>query len=124
MAYRFVMITLMMWLAGCQTKPQVAARPQTLNAETEYEAAPASALVFDPPVIQDEPRLELSRAERQPSVVMGYEEITAEYFSIRLDDRQISNGGVWGGSFRGFGGGSYDRYERRAVTNRVGVRYR
>ena len=109
-------------LAGCQTKAPPSA-PQTLDDEPEYEAVTAAALVFDPPVALDEPPLQLTRADREARVAVGYEELTAEYFYIRLDDRQITSGG----SSRfghGFGGGSYDRYERRAVTERVGVRYR
>jgi hypothetical protein len=124
MAYRVMLITVLLWTAGCQSQAPVPERPQTLNAEPQYEAVVASALVFDPPVAQDEPRLELTRADRQPGVVVGYEELTAEYFSIRMDDRQISNASGFRGSAGGFGSGIYDRYERRAVTERVGVRYR
>ena len=125
MAYRVIMITLFLWVAGCRSQSPRHEPAEALSPEPEYEAVAASALVFDPPMVQDEPPLELSRADRQPGVVMGYEELTAEYFSIRLDDRQISDGG----GFRGGGGrfgssGSFDRYERRAVTERVGVRYR
>lgn len=124
MAYRVVMITLMLWASGCQMFEPVKHPPAALTPERHYEAVQASALVFDPPAIQDEPKLELSRADRQPYVVVGYEDLTAEYFSIRMDDRQISNGG-FGHNHGGFGAtGSYDRYERRAVTERVGVRYR
>ena len=124
MAYRVIMITLFLWVAGCSASRARHEPAEALAAEPEYEAVAASALVFDPPVAQDEPPLELSRADRQPGVVMGYEELTAEYFSIRLDDRQIDNGGFRGRGGRFGSGGSYDRYERRAVTERVGVRYR
>ena len=125
MAYRVILITVLMWVAGCQSQAPREDAAEALAPEPEYEAVTASALVFDPPVVQDEPRLELSRADRQPGVVMGYEELTAEYFSIRLDDRQINDGGGFRGRGGRFGsGGSYDRYERRAVTERVGVRYR
>ncbi len=108
-----------MAVAGCQSKARLPARSAV--PETEYEAIAASALVFDPPVAQDQPALALSRADREAGVAVGYEELTAEYFSIRFDDRQISNGF----GFHGSGGiGNYDSYERRAVTHRVGVRYR
>lgn len=120
MLRRIILFACVFFAFGCQSKaPPAPAR--TANLEPQYEAVVASALVFDPPVAQDEPRLELSRASREPRVSVGYEELTTETFYIRFDDRQISN------SFhgRGFGGGgSYDQYERRAVTERTGVRYR
>jgi hypothetical protein len=98
------------------------------DAEVEYEAVTAAALVFDPPVVQDEPRLELNRADRQPRVAIGYEGPVTERYLIRTDDRQITDGlrgsGGRGGGRGGGGGGVYDRFERRAVTERVGVRYR
>jgi len=50
--------------------------------------------------------------------------VTAEYYSVRLDDRQIGNGFGGGGFGRFGGGGTFDRYERRAVSEKVGVRYR
>ena len=95
-----------------------------LDAEREYEAVTASALVFDPPIIANDEPLELSRAERQPGAVVGYDVGVVERFYIRLDDRQIGNNFHGGGRRGGRGGGSFDRYERRAVTERVGVRYR
>jgi hypothetical protein len=124
MTYRVVMITLLLWASGCQMHEPVEPHSQAPATEPQYEAVQASALVFDPPAIQDEPELALGRADRQPYVVVGYEDLTAEYFSIRMDDRQINNGG-FGHSHGRFGStGAYDRYERRAVTERVGVRYR
>ncbi len=87
--------------------------------------------MFDPPVAGDEPPLELGRAEREPRVAVGFDGPIIESYSIRMDDRQIGiSGAGWGGGRFGGGGGrsggsvSFDRYERRAVTERVGVRYR
>lgn len=112
--------------SGCQSdRPAAPPARAALDPVHECEAVTASALVFDPPVVRDEPPLMLSRAERAPGVVVGYDEGVVEYFSIRLDDRQISDGFHGrSGSGHGGGGGVYDRYERRAVTERVGVRYR
>src|SRR4051794_13035596 len=120
-----LLVTIIYLSGGCQSKqPTHAVAQRDLPIPQCDTAVVASALVFDPPVAQDEPRLELSRADRQPRVAVGYEEMTAEYFDIRLDDSQIMNG--FSGSGRhgsgGGGWGSYDRYERRAVTERVGVR--
>jgi hypothetical protein len=84
----------------------------------------ASALVFSPPVSQDLPALELSRDERQPSAFVGYPEGVAEFFYVRWDDRQVG-GGSHGHQHGGSGGSGYhDRYERRAVSEKVGVLYR
>jgi hypothetical protein len=122
---------------GCQstkkpmTDPVAVERPATVPGR-EYEAVAAAALVFDPPVTADDPPLELSRADREPRVAVGYDGPIVETYSIRVDDQQLSYGlggrgfGV-GGRFGGFGsggGGSFDRFERRAITERVGVRYR
>ena len=116
---RHAILACLALVAGCQSHTKPIEQP--VATEGEFEAVAASALVFDPPVTLDEPELALSRAEREPSVSIGYEELTTEYFSIRLDDRQISNGFGFGR----FGGtGSYDSYERRAVSHRIGVRYR
>jgi len=84
----------------------------------------ASALVFSPPVSQDLPALELSRDERQPSAFVGYPEGVAEFFYVRWDDRQVGGGGSFGHHSGSGGSGYHDRYERRAVSEKVGVLYR
>ena len=119
------------WTTGCATHvcERVArdqnSAPVAVIAETgEYEAVPAAALVFTPPVVRQEPPLDLSRAGRATEAFVGYEQGIVEYHYVRTDDRQRSGDGwnrTWGwGSFGGHG----DRYERRAVTERIGVRYR
>jgi hypothetical protein len=129
MLRRHLLLVAVVYLSGCQTQkaspPAAAGRADGAEAPA-IEAVTASALVFDPPVAQNEPELNLARADRQARVAVGYEELTAEYFYIRVDDRQIIDGSRgWGGGGRGGGyGGIYDRYERRAVTERAGVRYR
>ena len=110
---------------GCQTKRDVAVAEGSAsrNAELRYEAVTASALVFDPPIIADDEPLELSRADREPGAFVGYEGPVVEHFYIRFDDSQI--GQSFGGGGGRFGNsGHFDRYERRAVTERSGVRYR
>jgi hypothetical protein len=90
----------------------------------QYEAVPAAALVFTPPMVRQEQPLDLSREGRATEAFVGYDQGTVEYLYVRTDDRQRSGDGwnrSWGwGSYGGHG----DRYERRAVTERVGVRYR
>ena len=122
MLRRHLLLVAVVYLYGCQHR-EPAPLERTDAAPAEYEAVTASALVFDPPVLQNEPKLDLRRDERQARVAVGYEELTVEHFYIRFDDRQISDG-FSGRGGRGGGGGVYDRYERRAVTERVGVRYR
>ena len=88
----------------------------------EPATRPASALVFSPPLVQDAPVLELSRDERRPSAFVGYPEGVTEFFYLRWDDRQ-AGGDHWGswGSHGGSGWGAGDRYERRAISEKVGV---
>lgn len=78
----------------------------------------ASALVFEPAIARDGPVPELGRDGRQPEAFVGYAEGVTEYFSVRWDDRQSN----WGGGPHG--GGGYDRFERRAVSEKVGALYR
>jgi hypothetical protein len=69
-------------------------------------------LVFDPPVISGERPLELARDVRQPSAFVGFDEVTTTHFYLRTDDRQFMTD--WEGN----------RYERRAISEKFGVRYR
>jgi hypothetical protein len=87
---------------------------------------PAAALVFAAPITAGNPQLDLSREDRQRSAFVGYPEGVMEFFSVRWDDRQSNWGGSCGsGSGSGWGGGGFgDRYERRAVSEKVGVLFR
>jgi hypothetical protein len=129
---------------GCQTtRPTapVAERPSSSSSSCACSSAPvavvpareeqavvASALVFDPPVAADQPPLELSRAEREPRVSVGYDGPIIENYWVRTDDRQMTSTGFTGVHGSGSGGPNsgriYDQFERRAVTERIGVRYR
>jgi len=81
-------------------------------------AASAAALVFDPPVLADAPAPDLAREGRGPEAFIGYAEGVTEYFYLRWDDRQSN----WGNG-SGHGGGD-NRYERRAISEKVGALYR
>ena len=98
-------------LAGCTTaKPSPA--PSVYQPAADDGAITAS-LVFDPPVVASEPPLHLSRAARAPAAYAGFEEIISTYYYLRVDDRQLD-----------YNGHNHDRFERRAVTERVGVTHR
>lgn len=112
---------------GCQSQRPVVQVRDEPSGELEYdEAVTASALVFDPPVTIGEEPLELSRADRQPGAFVGYQGPTVEHFYIRMDDSQVGSSFGGGGRYGGWGGGggSFDFYERRAITERSGVRFR
>ncbi len=104
-----ICIILIGLLAGCAAqKPKAPCCDE--KAALHYEPASAGSLVFDPPVISDQRPLELSRVGRDPGAFAGYESITATYFWVWIDDRQTSD--------------CSDRYERRAMSAKVGMSYR
>lgn len=88
----------------------------------ERIAAPASALVFDLPVAQGLPPINLDRSIRQPAAFVGFEGPTVEYHTVLIDNRQGVGNGWYGGC--GFFGGTDDSYQRQDVTVRSSVRYR
>jgi hypothetical protein len=102
---RVVVILCGLVLVGCSSSRKDKPVDHSLS-----DAAPASALVFTPPISYDVPPLDLSREPRARAAFVGYEDLTTTFFYLRLDDRQID-------SKRG-------RFERRAVTERIGVSYR
>jgi hypothetical protein len=90
-------------------------------------SASASALVFRPPVAAGEQMPDLSRAARQPSAFVGFEDPIVEYYDVTTIDRQVAGGSLGrssSGSGFGWDGGACDRYERRAVTEKIGVLHR
>jgi hypothetical protein len=88
----------------------------------ERVPAPASALVFDLPVAQGLPPINLDRSIRQPAAFVGYEGPTVEYHTTIIDNRQGVPGCYGGGC--GFYGAVDDSYQRQDVTVRTSVRYR
>ena len=97
-------------VAGCASKP-VAQAPEP--APSQFDDAVTASLVFEPPVVASEPPLEISRQGRGPAAHAGFEEIVSTYYYLWVDDRQLD-----------YNGRSHDRFERRAVTTRVGVTHR
>ena len=96
-------------LTGCATKPAAQAPP----SEPQFDDAVVASLVFEPPVVASEPPLEISRQGRGPAAHAGFEEIVSTYYYLYVDDRQLD-----------YNGRSHDRFERRAVSTRVGVTHR
>jgi hypothetical protein len=97
---------------GCaskQAQPPVAIAPPA----PIYDQAVAAALIFDPPVLANSPQINFSREGRAQTAYAGYEELTTTFYYLLVDDRQQS-----------FGGSKHDRFERQAITQRVGVSYR
>lgn len=100
-------------MTGCVSS-QPAPKPMLNHSlRVAQRSGNAAALAFDPPVASDMDPLDLSRDGRREEAFMGYDSLTAEYYWLHTDDRQVD---YWDG--RG------DRFERRAVSTRVGVRYR
>jgi hypothetical protein len=110
---RWGALVFLLLTVGCASKN---AQPVATVARESavYDDAVAAALVYDPPVVADSPRLDLSREGRSPSAYAGFEELTTTYYYLRVDDRQLDYGG----------GSHHDRFEREAITQRVGVSYR
>jgi hypothetical protein len=106
---------------GCASKPAHPAATAAPELARIYDDAVAAALVYDPPVVANSPRIEISREGRAPAAFAGFEEITTTFYYLRVDDRQLNYGGG------GASGGQHinnDRFERQAITERVGVSYR
>lgn len=102
-------------IGGCCCAHKKAAATQP--AVVIYQDRPATALAMVPPVAMDlYPSAALDRSLRSPRAFVGYEHGTTEFYWMRTDDRMRfgtdGNGSSWGWG---------DRFERRAVTTRLGV---
>ena len=115
--YAVLVIAAAFVASGCARQPAHVDRAKAEPDDAFLDAArpAAAALVFEPPVARDVPPPMLERDGRQPEAFVGYAEGVTESFYLRWDDRQSN----WG---RGRHGG--DRYERRAISEKVGVLYR
>src|SRR5437764_496847 len=108
---RLIALSVCLLIAGCAAARPVRSHSARVVEEPAYSEATASALVFSPPLSPGDLGPDLDRAARAPSAFLGYDEVT-EYYYLRMDDRQ---GNLWWGS---------DGYQRQAITERTGVRYR
>jgi hypothetical protein len=103
------------------------------NPEALRPAPAAAALAYERPWLQTmEPagRLDLdaqlARSERGPAALLGFDSPTFESLYVRTNDRQVL-GGTGGGFYSpyyGYGSGWYDRYDRRAISQRSFTRVR
>jgi len=104
----FILTICVAGLVGCESnhKPAAATQP-SLSAESYYEPSHASALAFAPPIVAADVPMDLSRADREPTAFVGYDDLIRTYIYVRTDDR-----------FTGNGDGDY---ERRAITEKIGA---
>jgi hypothetical protein len=96
-------------MAGCATRQaaEQPARTHQIEPREFDEATVASALVFTPPIVANQPPLELARDVRQPAAFVAYDQVFTTFFYVRLDDRQyISDDG---------------RSQRRVVSETFGI---
>lgn len=93
---------------GCQCQHKPATQPR-LPAVTDryYEPSQASALAFTPPITLSDAPLDLSRADREPGAFVGFDDPIRTFMYVRTDDRFSANGD--------------DRYERRAIIEKIGA---
>jgi len=106
-------------LVGCASRP--APSPMAV-AQIDDEGAVAASLVIDPPFVAAEPPLDLPRDERHATAYAGFEEFSVTHYWLYQDDHQRDRAPSWG--VRGFGGLRQDRFDRQAITQKVGVYYR
>jgi hypothetical protein len=101
-----------LFLTGCALLSGCAAshptQPQAAALRT-YAPSPATSLAFDPP--GDVALPELSRDDRGPAAFAGFQDLTTEYYDVQTDDDQQYY--------------TYpSSYERRVLSDRIGVLYR
>ncbi len=105
-ATRAILFALALAAVGCAAQTAPTTRPAT----TVYRDHAAVALVYEPPIAADLPRLALARDTREPAAFLGYRQLTVEYFVVHRDDWQMD--------------GYPDQFTRRAISDQSGVRYR
>jgi hypothetical protein len=99
---------------GCASKPAASLPPPPVAQRASvYDGAVAASLVFSPPVTTVGEQQDFSREGRAATAYAGFDETITTYYYLFQDDRQQK----WGGVNR-------DRFERQAITQRVGVSYR
>ena len=104
----FIFAAILTGLSGCECsfKPPL---PPVTTSDPFYEPSHASALAFSPPIAQNDAPLDLSRADREPSAFVGFDDQTRTFIYVRTDDR--------------FSGDGNDRYERRSITEKIGCQH-
>jgi hypothetical protein len=109
MSLRKCIIAIALLGSGCASQKTPVATTEPAPSP-HYTMAMAGSLVFDPPVAIGQPPLQLNRDDRQPAAFAGYDSAITTYFYVRSDDRQTSD--------------HHDRFEREAISEKVGVNTR
>jgi hypothetical protein len=100
---------------GCAGNPGGATTPPPAVAQqaSVYDGAVAASLVYTPPIVAHGDQPEFSRDGRAAAAYAGFDDVITTYYYLYQDDRQLK-----------YGGQNHDRFERQAITQRVGVSYR
>jgi hypothetical protein len=104
---RAALLISMCLLMGCHANKPVPTTQLSASQPSFDDARPASALIFAPPIAQADPPLNLDRDIRQASAFVSYDDLTRTFLYIRTDDRWSADGS--------------DRYERRAIMEKIGA---
>jgi hypothetical protein len=101
-------------LAGCASNPAQVTSNSSNPPSPIYDQAVAASLVYSPPITLYAPPLDLAREDREQAAFAGFEGVVTTFYHLRQDDYQAS-----------YGRHHFDdRFEREAITERVGVSYR
>ena len=92
---------------GCKSQSPP---PTAMVAPPSGPMIASAALVFDPPIIQTGPVLDLDRTNHGQAALVGFEESTTSFYDVFSLNRQATDGS--------------DRIIKQAVTEKVGVTHR
>jgi hypothetical protein len=112
----FIFLGSILSLGCASTQSARPEAPSPVAQRVDDDGAVVASLLLEPPLVASEPKIEISRQGRAPQAYAGFEEIISTYYYLRVDDRQLN--------YSNSGGRSHDRFEREAITTRVGVSYR
>ena len=107
-------------LVGCSSAPTPP--PVWPVAQVDDGGAVAASLMIDPPFVAAEGPIDIPRDERQATAYAGFEEFNITHYWLYQDDHQRDRAPSWG--VRGFCGLRQDRFDRQAITQKIGVSYR
>ncbi len=93
-------IGLLSLVLGCASSHAPATQPQAqVIDEGSVQLARASALVFTPPITQNQPELDLSRTGREPAAFVSYDQTFTTFYSVRYQDRNFLDSGSFRWAF-------------------------
>lgn len=95
-----VIIAVLSLTVGCASKhPPATQRHAQVMDEEPVQLARASALVFSPPIAQNQPELDLSRAGREAAAFVSYDQTFTTFYSLRYQDRDFLDSGSFRWAF-------------------------